>query len=94
MNKQFLEIIRIIFTIITILLATVTAIFILLKLTGHSPTETTIIFSIIGVLITLQVVIISVLFQIKEDLGSLKEFKRETIHKIKNIENTHSSLKL
>ncbi len=60
---------------------------IIIKLLGHSPDETTITFSIMGILIALQVVVISILFQIKEDVGSLKEFKRQTIEKIKGIEN-------
>ncbi len=78
MKKITLDIIRIIFTLITILLAIVSIYLILDKLFGHSPTEETIILSVIGILLTLQVVVITILFQIKEDLGNLKEFKRQT----------------
>ena len=59
---------------------------IITKLLGHSPTDTTIIFSILGILVALQVIIISVLFQIKGEVGELKEFKRQTISKINKIE--------
>jgi len=65
-----------------------------MKLFGYSPTETTIMISVIGMLATLQAIIITVLFQIKEDIGGIKEFQRgsiefqkQTIEKIKDIEN-------
>lgn len=93
MNKTFLEAIRIIFALIVIILSILTIIMILLKITGHSPTETTIIFSVIGILVTLQAMIIGILFNIKGDLGNIKgnigefkEFKRQTIGKIKALE--------
>lgn len=47
---------------------------------GNSPTETTILLSVLSILVALQVVIIGVLFQIKEDVGTLKEFKRQMIN--------------
>ena len=87
MNKIFLEVIRIIFTIIAIVLAIISIILILIKLFGYSPTENTILLSVTGILVALQVVIISILFQLKGDVGELKEFKRQTIGKIKEIEN-------
>lgn len=87
MNRKFLEAIRIIFTIITIILAIATIIMILMKLLGYSPTETTIMLSVMGMLATLQAIIITALFQIKGDVGSLKEFQRQTVDKIKQIEN-------
>ncbi len=87
MNRKLLETIRIIFTIIAVILIIASGWMLILKLAGHSPSETTIMFSVIGILLTLQVVVISILFQIKEDIGSFKEFKRQTIEKIRKIEN-------
>lgn len=93
MNKIFLEAIRIIFSIIVIILPIITIVMLIIKLLGHSPTETTILFSVVGILAALQVVIIGILLQIKGDgrnlkgnIGELKEFKRQTIEKIKEIE--------
>lgn len=67
---------------------------IITMLLGYSPTEAAMTFSVAGILTALQIIIISVLFQIKGDVGSLKEFKREsvefkrqTIDKIKEIES-------
>lgn len=61
----------------------------IIKLLEHSPTETTILFSVVGILAALQVMIIGILFQIKGDVGNLKgnigelkEFKRQTVDKI------------
>ena len=87
MKKIILDIIRIIFSIISIILIILSLIMILLKISVHSPSETTIIFSVVGILLALQVVVISILFQIKEDIGNLKEFKRQTIVKINEFEN-------
>ncbi len=63
------------------------------KLTGHSPTEITILLWAIGILATLQVLVITILFQIKGELGSTKEkmgglleFRRQTIEKLKEME--------
>ena len=72
---------------ISIILIILSLIMILLKISVHSPSETTIIFSVVGILLALQVVVISILFQIKEDIGNLKEFKRQTIVKINEFEN-------
>lgn len=101
MNSKFLEFIRITFTIIVITLALITIYMIVLKLTGHSPTEITITYSILGILVAFQVLIAGILFQIKGDVGILKEFRRQNIEfqkqtigkinstqeKIKDIEN-------
>lgn len=84
MTKIFIEVIKIIFIIITIILS---IILISIKLFGNSPTEDTILLSVTGILVALQVVIISILFQVKEDVGNLKEFKRQTISKIKEMNN-------
>ena len=86
MNRKLLKLIRLIFTTIVIILAFVSIILLLIKLTGHSPSENTIIISVVGILVALQVVVISILFEIKEDIGNLKEFKRQTISKVKEIE--------
>ncbi|MBU3912709.1 MAG: hypothetical protein KKB21_01230 [Nanoarchaeota archaeon] len=85
MNRTLLEVIRIIFTVISIILVVTSIIMISLKLSGHSPTETSIIFSVIGILMALQIVIITILFQLKEDIGCFKEFRRQTIDKIKEV---------
>ena len=82
---RHVEIIKIIFAIISLILAIISIILILAKLFGNSPTENTILLSVTGILVSLQVVIVSILFQIKEDIGNLKEFKRQTISKIKEI---------
>lgn len=59
---------------------------VLQKLLGHSPTEITILLWMSGVLVSLQVLVLTILFQMKGDLGELKEFKRQTIEKVKNLE--------
>lgn len=93
MNRKFLEAIRIIFAILAIILMIITIVMILMDLFGYGPTETVITFSALGILATLLAIIISVLFQIKGDIGSLIEFRRhtiefekQTIDKIKEID--------
>lgn len=90
--RKIFEVIRIIFTIIAIFLLLISILMIILKLLGNSPTEINMTFSIMGILIALQVIIISTLFQIKGDIGELKEFKihslefqKQTIERIKEI---------
>ncbi|MAG02515.1 hypothetical protein CMI42_04200 [Candidatus Pacearchaeota archaeon] len=79
MNKKVLDLIRIIFTILSIGLMIITIWMILQKLLGHSPTEISIMFSVIGILVSLQIVIISILFSLKGDVGELREFKRQSL---------------
>ena len=68
------------FLIITIAL-------ILIKLFGNSPSEITVLLSFIGFLTALQILVISILVGIKEDVGILKEFRSQTVNKINDIEN-------
>ncbi|MBA7524777.1 hypothetical protein ES705_16919 [subsurface metagenome] len=83
--KKGWNIITLIFAIITIILLLITIILIFIKILGQSPTDVKILYSTIGFLIALQIVIITILFQIKENVGELKEFKRQTISEIKEI---------
>ena len=84
--ERFVNIIKIMFSIMAIIFIILTIILILWQLFGNSPTDIMIILSIIGIFMTFQGIIIGVLFQIKGDMGELKEFKRQTIERIKKIE--------
>jgi len=87
MRYKIWDIIRIIFIILVIILSIYVIILLLIKIFGHSPSEITIISWVVGILLSLQIVIITILFKIKEDIGGIKEFKRQTIRKIKDIED-------
>jgi len=65
----------IIIYILFILLSVVVIVMLTLKLIGRSPTTITIISWVVGVILTFQILIATILFQVKEDLGKLKEFK-------------------
>ena len=93
MNKIFLEIIRIFFGIVVIIFIIISIVLILIKLFGSSPSEITILFTVLSILVGLQVVIIGAIFRIMENMGKLKadvsglkEFKQQTIDRIKKIE--------
>lgn len=81
----FVEVVKIIFVIMVLVMSIITIVLILLVLFGESPTEITVLSSIIAILIALQTVIMGILFQMKEDMGSLKEFRRQTIYEVKGI---------
>ena len=91
-NKE-IEIIWWIFYYITIALIIFVAWMLILKLTGHSPTDTSVILWALGIIGTFQILSLTLLFQMKSEIGSTKEkvgglleFKRQTIERIKGIE--------
>lgn len=77
MNRPFLEAIKIFFIIFSIIFIIISTILVLWQLFGNSPSDIMVIFSALGIVVTLEGIVISVLFQIKEDFGGLKEFKRQ-----------------
>lgn len=85
MNNKLIEIIKIIFTLIAIISALITIVLLIIKMIGHSPTEITILLSLVSFLIALQIIILTVLFQVKGDIGGLKEFRRQTVSEIREI---------
>ncbi len=58
----------------------------ILKLTRHSPTDTSVILWALGIIGTLMTVMLTVLFQVNSKIGELTEFKRQTIEKINSLE--------
>ncbi len=56
MNQKLLDIVRIIFTLIAIVLRIFIMILVLMKLFGHSPTEMALLLSFISFLVTPQVI--------------------------------------
>lgn len=93
MNKKISEAIRIISSLVAIVLILITVWMILLKIFGHSPSDANVIFSVIGILVVLQIMVINVLFNIKGDVGGLKEFRKHTISKINEISRDVKEIK-
>jgi len=94
MEKVFWKTIKIIIFILFLILSLITIWMLILKITGHSPDITTIIAWVVGIILTFQILIITILFQVKGDLGEIKEFKRnqlnfnkQTIETVKAIKN-------
>lgn len=86
------EIIALIFFVIAAIIGIITIILLIIKLTGRSPDAIIILAGTVATISALQIAIISVLFQIKESLGRLeefrhniKEFQKQTIAEIKNL---------
>ncbi|NQV08994.1 hypothetical protein HQ529_04040 [Candidatus Woesearchaeota archaeon] len=75
-----------IFTFLTIILSLYVIYMLIMKLTNHSPEMITIVSWAVVILLTLQVLIISILFPMKETIGKLEEFRTYTISKIKEID--------
>jgi len=75
----------IILTILAVLLSMFVIYMLILKLTGHSPDMVTIVMWTVGVLLTLQILILAILFPMKGSIGRLEEFKDHTINKINDI---------
>ncbi|HIG92630.1 TPA: hypothetical protein HA242_04465 [Candidatus Woesearchaeota archaeon] len=86
MVKKEIEIIGWIFYVLAAVFTVVVMGMLIWKLTGHSPTELDIVWWALGILVTFQVLTITVLFQINGKMGELVEFKRQTVDKITNIE--------
>ena len=87
MKNEFVEIIKIIFTIIVIIFVIIASILIFIKIFGNSPNDITVLFVILSILVALQVIIVGAIFKIMEDMGSLKEFKKQTVSKVKGVED-------
>ncbi len=85
--EVLVDAVRILFSIIAIIFIIISTVLILIKLFGNNPTEITIMLSITSIIFALLGVVISVLFGIKGDLGELKEFKRLIIDKTKDIQS-------
>ena len=68
----------ILFSIVAFIMAVVVIVMLVMKLTGHSPTSFEVLSWSVGIVLALEVVIISVLFPIKNSLGRLEEFKQNT----------------
>jgi len=79
------KITAIIFTIIAIISGLITIVLILVKLTGHSPDAITISLWVVITVITLIMGGIFALFPVKEDIGRLKEFQRQTITQVSEL---------
>ena len=69
-----------------------------MKLTVHSPTSFEVLSWSVGMVLALEVVIVSVLFPIKTSLGKLEEFKKntkdfqkQTIMEINNIKKNQTT---
>lgn len=86
MNQTLLQATKTISALVAIIMIIITSILILIRLFGNSPSETTIFFSGLAILVSFQILIISILLQMKEDIGSLKEFRNQTIHKIQELD--------
>ncbi len=93
-GDRILEAIKIIAFIVVVIASIILIIMLVMKLTEHSPTELTVIMWIAGIMFTLLFMIIMILFQIKGDVGGLKEFRRQmiefqrqTISKIEEMKN-------
>ena len=92
MERTFWKIARILLFILFIILSLITISMLLLKITGHSPDALTIISWVTGIILTFQVLIITILFQLRGEVSELKEFKRnqlefnkQTANKIKDL---------
>ena len=85
MNKE-IEIVSWIFYILGVILLVIVIWMLVLKLTGHSPTEISVLLWAVGILATLQTVMLTVLFQVNGKIGEFTEFKRQTIERIRDIE--------
>ena len=77
--------IAIIFTIIAIISGLITIVLIIIKLTGNSPDFITISLWIVTTVITLIMGGIYLLFPMKEDIGRMKEFQRQTITQVSEL---------
>ncbi len=86
MVRRELEAVSWIFYGITVLLLVIVISMLVWKLTGHSPTEITIMLWAMGIISTLIVLILTTLLRLERKVGELAEFKRQTIHKIKELE--------
>ena len=96
MVKKEVNILSWIFYVITIILIVYVILMLILKLTGHSPTEMEIVLWGMGIMTTFLTLILMFLFQIKTEIGTIKgqigglnEFKKQTIEKIKELEKNH-----
>ena len=88
MKNTLISILSIISSIIAIILI----IMLLIKITGHSPDSITILSWGIGLVLSLEILILSILFPIKENLGELNEFKRQTISEIRKLKDKITDL--
>ena len=86
------------FSILAFIMAMVVIYMLLMKLTGHSPTSFEVLSWSVGMVLALEVVIVSVLFPIKTSLGKLEEFKKntkdfqkQTIMEINNIKKNQTT---
>jgi len=86
MQKELWKLIRGLLFFLLLILATIAIWMLVLKITDHSPDAITIVSWVVGVILTFQILVITILLQIKEDLGNLKEFKRQTINKINKLD--------
>lgn len=102
-NEKITNCIVFVLTIVAILLSIVVIYMIILKLIGHSPDTLSIIMWIVPLLLSLQVVIIIILFQMKADIGrlegrvgklegKLEEFRLNTINKLNEIDQRLGNL--
>ena len=93
MVKKEINILSWIFYVITVILLIYMIVMLILKLTGHSPTEIEIVLWGMGIMTTFLTLILMFLFQIKTEIGTIKgkigsfeEFKVQTVEKIKELE--------
>lgn len=84
-EKLVLNVIRVVFTFLFIIMSIILIIMLLMKLTEHSPTEMTLFSTGFSILAGFLLMVTTILFNMKEDLGGLKEFKRQTVNKINDI---------
>lgn len=79
------KIVAIIFTIIAIISGLITIVLIIIKLTGNSPDLIAISLWVVTTVITLIMGGIYLLFPMKEDIGGMKEFQRQTIVQVNEL---------
>jgi len=92
-EKQILNIIQIVSTILIIIMSIGLIIMLLLKLTDHSPTEITLLSTGFSILAGVLLMLATILFNMKEDIGGLKEFRKHTIQKINEISENVKEIK-
>ena len=76
MRKDDISLLNKILAILSLILALILIYMLILKLTGHSPEDTTILSLFISLLTSLQIVILGQIFSINKVLGELEEFKK------------------
>lgn len=76
-----------VFYVITVILLLAVIGMLFWKLSGHSPTEINILLWMVGILVSLQTLVLMAIFDRRGKIGEFLEFRRQTIEEIKEIKS-------